>query len=384
MPKVFDRVLLTLCCLAALGVISGGFLNRAPNRLASSLPLALWQAPKLEVLIAMISFAVLIALSFMRRERLRSHATLAAATVMLWASLAGAGGLATRLANTDPPQARYSLGLAFWSLIALAFFAMLDAFQRAKFTLVTRAGFCAALCAGFVLMATSGLFDNLSLAREFASHRDILLSELLRHLLLVGVAMGLALLVSMPLAAVVLRFSFPRSFVFSGLGIVQTIPSIALFGLLIAPLSALAARFAILRDLGINGTGIAPAIIALMLYSLLPLVRGFYIGFTEVPVEVKDAAFGIGFDAKSTFLKVELPLALPALLSGLRVVTIQAIGLAAVAALIGAGGLGTFVFQGIGQYALDLVLVGAIPIILLALAADLTFQILLGLARREL
>ena len=119
----------------------------------------------------------------------------------------------------------------------------------------------------------------------------------------------------------------------------------------------------LLRGLGINGTGPAPAVLALTLYSLLPLVRGFYTGFGEVAMEVKDAAAAIGFGWRRRFIEVELPLALPALISGLRVVTIQAIGLASVAALIGAGGLGTFIFQGIGQYALDLVLVGAIPVI---------------------
>jgi osmoprotectant transport system permease protein len=173
-----------------------------------------------------------------------------------------------------------------------------------------------------------------------------------------------------------------RKFILASLGVLQTIPSIALFGVLIAPLSALGAALPVLKDLGIGGTGPAPAIIALTLYSLFPLVRGFYIGLTEVAPDVKDAALGLGYDRRRLFFDVELPLALPALLSGLRVVTIQAIGLAAVAALIGAGGLGTFVFQGIGQYALDLVLVGAIPIVLLALAADLAFQLLIRVTRR--
>ena len=99
--------------------------------------------------------------------------------------------------------------------------------------------------------------------------------------------------------------------------------------------------------------------------------------------EPKEAATGLGFSPRQLFFSVELPLASPALISGLRVV-IQAIGLATVAALIGAGGLGVFVFQGIGQYALDLVLLGAIPVILLALAADLFFQMLLAAARRRL
>jgi osmoprotectant transport system permease protein len=113
----------------------------------------------------------------------------------------------------------------------------------------------------------------------------------------------------------------------------------------------------------------------------LPLVRNGITGLAAVSPDIKDAAMGLGFTTKERVLKIDLPLAMPGLLSGLRVVTVQSIGLASVAALIGAGGLGTFVFQGIGQYALDLVLVGAIPIILLAVSADLGFQLLLSIVR---
>jgi osmoprotectant transport system permease protein len=97
-----------------------------------------------------------------------------------------------------------------------------------------------------------------------------------------------------------------------------------------------------------------------------------------VPADARESARGMGMSPREIFLKVDLPLALPALVSGLRVVTVQSIGLAVVAALIGAGGLGTFVFQGIGEYALDLVLVGALPTILLAVMVDGLFQILLA------
>jgi osmoprotectant transport system permease protein len=233
-------------------------------------------------------------------------------------------------------------------------------------------------------MAQAGRFADLSLAKEFSSRRAIFFSELGRHLALVGAAIFCALCMSVPLTALVLRKAKARGVVFASLGIVQTIPSIALFGVLIAPLSALSRDLPFLRDLGVGGTGPAPAIIALTLYSLPPLVRSFYTGLAEVAEDVKDAAVGIGFDAQNLFFAIELPLALPALLSGLRVAAIQAIGLAAVAALIGAGGLGAFVFQGVGQYALDLVLVGAIPIILLALAADFIFQMLIASARRRI
>ncbi len=383
MPKVHDRVLLTFSCLGFAGVVFGGFLHLARNRLAKGVAYSIFQAPAYEATAVMTGLCGLALLSFVRRPKLRSFATILAAALILWGSLAGAGHFAALLMQESPPAARASLGPAFWTL-AVAILAIADAMQRGNFVIPARVCIGAAFCAGFFLMAAAGDFDDLSLAKEFSNNRGIFVTELLRHLGLVCAATFFALLIGVPLTMLVLRKTAVAGFVFASLGILQTIPSIALFGVLIAPMSKLSEQLPFLRDLGINGTGPAPAIIALTLYSLLPLVRGFYTGLSEVAREVKDAATVIGFGAPQMFIEVELPLAMPALLSGLRVVTIQAIGLASVAALIGAGGLGTFIFQGIGQYALDLVLVGALPVILLALLANFFFEMLLGLARRKL
>jgi osmoprotectant transport system permease protein len=140
------------------------------------------------------------------------------------------------------------------------------------------------------------------------------------------------------------------------------------------PLSALATAVPSLARLGIGGIGMAPALIALVLYALLPVVRSTVAGIGGVDSAVVDAARGMGMTRRQRFWRVELPLAMPVLLAGLRIVTVQAIGLAVVAALIGAGGLGSFVFEGLGQYAADLVLLGALPAIGLALAADFLLQ----------
>jgi osmoprotectant transport system permease protein len=384
MPKVHDRVLLALFSLGLAVAFLGGFLNNAPNRLAMGVAYPLSQAPALEAAAAMTGLCGLGLLSFARRRKLRSFATILAAALILWGSLAGAGHFAALLMKAGPPAARASLGPAFWTLASVAILAIIDAVQRGNFTFPVRVGIGAAFCAGFVLMAAAGDFDNLSLAREFWNNRGIFVSELLHHLELVCAAILFALMIGVPLTVLVMRKKAAAGFVFASLGILQTIPSIALFGVLIAPMSRLSELLPLLRGLGISGTGPTPAILALTLYALLPLVRGFYTGFSEVAMEVKDAAAAIGFGWRRRFIEVELPLALPALISGLRVVTIQAIGLASVAALIGAGGLGTFIFQGIGQYALDLVLVGAIPVILLALLANFIFEMLLGIARRNL
>src|SRR6185437_16372628 len=129
--------------------------------------------------------------------------------------------------------------------------------------------------------------------------------------------------------------------------------------------------------------GTAPAIIALVLYALLPIVRNTEAGISGVDPAVIDAARGMGLTRAQILWRVELPLGLPVFIAGLRIVTVQAIGLTVVAALIGAGGLGTFVFQGIGQYAVDLVLLGALPTIALALAADFILALLAAFFERS-
>ena len=190
------------------------------------------------------------------------------------------------------------------------------------------------------------------------------------------VALVVALLIGVPLGVLTaMRRGMARR-TFAILSLVQTIPSIALFGLLIGPLTALSEAFPWLREVGVRGIGFTPALIALVLYSLLPIARNTEVGFLGVPPAVVDAARGMGMTGFQIMTRVSIPLALPVLLAGLRIVTVQLIGLTVVAALIGAGGLGSFVFLGLGQTATDLVLLGAISAILLALLADAALRLL--------
>ena len=165
---------------------------------------------------------------------------------------------------------------------------------------------------------------------------------------------------------------------FSVLNIIQTIPSIALFGLLIAPLAGLAQAWPWLGELGISGIGVAPALIALVLYALLPLVRSVVAGLEQVPSPVIEAARGVGMTRAQSLRKVELPLALPVVLSGARIVAVQTVGMAVIAALIGAGGFGAIVFQGLLSSALDLVLLGVIPVVVMAVTVDTLFKFLVS------
>jgi osmoprotectant transport system permease protein len=235
----------------------------------------------------------------------------------------------------------------------------------------------AVIIAGPLLaVLASGAADQLSLLREYANQRDIFPAAIWQHGRIVVLALLPALLIGIPIGIAAQRRPGLRRGVFPVLNIIQTIPSIALFGLLMAPLSGLAAAFPVVAALGIAGIGLAPAVIALLLYSLLPITRGVVEGLDGVPAPVLDAARGMGMTEWQRFRDVELPLALPVFLAALRITAVQAVGLAAVAALIGAGGLGAIMFRGLFANALDLVLIGAVPVILLAVLVDFLLRLL--------
>jgi osmoprotectant transport system permease protein len=352
--------------LLAAVAASLGFLGVAPNRLVSGRAVALWgAAPVLVTSLVMACIAALAALALTRPAAIRDRSAVALSLAAVLLVVAGAGQGAARLVAHAPPSARVTLGAGFW-LLQFAFgLAAVDALRRLHAKAALRLAIAVAISAAVAGMAMAGWFDSLSLAHEWATHRTAFAEALQRHLVLVLATLALALAAGVPLGLVVQRRRWLRGPVFATLNVVQTIPSIALFGLLIAPLSAA----------GLSGIGLVPALIALVLYALLPVVRNTVSGLDGADAATLEAARGMGMAPRQILLHVALPLAAPALLAGLRIVTVQTIGLAVVAALIGAGGLGDFVFQGLGQYAIDLVLLGALPAIALAMGADFLLQL---------
>jgi osmoprotectant transport system permease protein len=380
--RLYNQVSATLVVVGTAAVLTTGFVVLAANRLVSGRPVALWEAapPALTCALALFA-AALLGLSLMRPRLWVRRAAVLVASLLVIAIPAAAGRAATGLAVGAPALASVSLGAAFWLSIACAALALVDALRRTEAGATTQLLTVALIIAALVAMAEAGLFDALSLAREYASRREAFAMTTLRHLALVAGAIGPALLIGVPLALLALRRRRFEASLFAVLNLLQTIPSIALFGLLIVPLSGLASAVPALGALGVAGVGPAPAIIALVLYALLPIARSTLEGIAGAPAATIDAATGMGMTRRQVFWQVEVPLALPVLLAGLRIVTVQAIGLAVVAALIGAGGLGGFVFEGLGQYATDLVLLGALPAIAMALAADFLLRLLASALR---
>ena len=192
-----------------------------------------------------------------------------------------------------------------------------------------------------------------------------ILEHSLEHLLLVGISIGIATLIGIPLGILITRQQNLRAPILGIANIMQTVPSLALFGLLI-PIPV------------IGGIGTVPAAVALTLYSLLPLIRNTYTGIIGVDPAIIEAGRGMGMTDKQLLLQVEIPLALSVILAGVRVATVIGIGIATIAAAIGAGGLGELIFRGIVTVNNQLILAGAIPAAAIALLADFTIGWLEG------
>ena len=355
------------------------FVRVAPNRLLSGEPVYLWdifqsQSNQLVLVLFLAVFALLfIAIGQAQRRFLQLMVSFAMA-----ASLAGLWLLASQVSSSlslsDNPLSRTSLGAGFWVMTAISWLVALDAIDRLNISALPRFILQIALCLPLALSLTEG--QNLSLIKEYANHSDVFGPAIWRHLLIVVLAVVPAVFIGVPIAWRMTQSEGVKQALFPILNLIQTIPSIALFGLLMAPLAWLAVQWPTLGKAGISGVGLAPAVLALLLYSLLPIVRSTLAGLEQVPADTINAARAMGMSAWQILCQVELPLALPVLLIGLRTAVVQTTGLAAVCALIGAGGLGQIMFDGLFSAANDLVILGVIPIVLLAMLADSFFKVL--------
>lgn len=201
-----------------------------------------------------------------------------------------------------------------------------------------------------------------------ADNYSKLLEQTLTHIGLTLVSLLVALLIGVPLGLLIARRQGLAGSVLGVAGVLQTVPSVALLGLLIPLL----------------GIGVGPALVALFLYALLPIIRNTYVGITEVNASVREAARGVGMTDRQILTKVELPLALPVIFAGIRTATVINVGVATLAAYVAAGGLGEFIFGGIALSNTNMMLVGAVPAALLAVGFDFGLARLQRLSGRKL
>ncbi|MFZ0008891.1 MAG: ABC transporter permease [Steroidobacteraceae bacterium] len=375
-----DRLGALLTAAGALALLTLPFVVFKANRIVPGDPRTLVQV--LPAWAAFGCYALLLAVALIALAvgdaRVRLVAALAGVVVVALAA-AAAGNALTPPGNR---VVRIAPGAAWWVLMVSLGLLATDAATRMRPGPALRVLSLVVSLAVAWLALAHGTFDHLSIMREYAVNAARFAHEAARHVSLAGGSLAAALAVGLPLGILCHRLPRLRGAVLGVLNVIQTIPAIALFGILMAPLALLAAAWPLAAALGIRGIGAAPAVVALFLYSLLPIVANTVAGLRRVSHTTVEAAHGMGMTSAQVLTGIELPLALPVILTGVRVVLVQNIGMVTVAALIGGGGLGTFVFQGIGQTAIDLVLLGAIPIVALAFSAAVLLDALVEVMDR--
>ncbi|WP_238384952.1 ABC transporter permease [Hahella chejuensis] len=372
---------LSMSVLAIVALLFLDFASFQPNRILPGEGVALTNALSLQWSLPIFGGAVAIAFLSWRPTYNAYLVMLLTATTVIALLPVMAGVFGLERAAEGLRHGRAALGGGFWLAGFFMALIVVEACHKLQAGVWLKLASVIVVGGAIAIAYHYGALEKLSLAQEFHVRQRQFVTEMGAHFSLVFWSMLPSALMGMALAIWATRSEKARRGLFGVLSVLQTIPSLALFGLLIAPLSYLANEFEWLRAIGVQGIGFTPALIALIGYSLLPMTRNAYVALTGTPEPVLEAARGMGMSESQVFLQVRLPLAAPVILEGLRIMTVQTIGLTAVAALIGAGGMGTFIFQGLGQAAMDLVLLGAIPTILFALTADALFAFLTATTR---
>ncbi|RWR05771.1 ABC transporter permease [Paenirhodobacter populi] len=356
-------------------------LSYRPNRIAPPEPRSLADVFDGGTVSAIITSVVLLTIVLLVQHRPAVRAAIVGLAVIIHVVLLGWG--AQILMEGSAPAARVSPGTGFWLGFGALVLLLLDAIARLQPSIRARAALLVATVAALAFVLRSGLLADLSLAAEYRGRSNAFHRATLDHLTLAFGSFLAALIIGLPAGVLIQRRRRLRDPVLNLLTLIQTIPSMALFGVLIVPLAWVAANIPGAASAGIRGIGMAPALIALFLYSLLPIVANTVAGIDAVPRTATEAATGMGMTGAEQLRMVELPLAMPVILAGGRIVLVQNIGLATVGALIGSGGFGTFIFQGIGQTATDLILLGVLPTVALAFLASAIMDLMIAMFRGQ-
>ncbi len=445
-----NQVTVLAAAVGLLALLGPSWLLLKANRLVAGDAFGAFALPDPYAYALLAAWALLLLLSFVRLPgRAWGLALFSALALIFGLLLVGAGSSDLLADSTDPERARVSLQGGVWLTLLAYYIGVFGALGDAPQTGRARALMVVPGLAVAVFLIATGTFSSVGLSQELRSQGGDFTAELLRHLALSGTSVLLACAIGIPAAVWAARRDEAARIVLPTASFLQTIPSLALFGLMLLPLARLgrdvtvgtallfcgaglllAAGVAVLSrrapervrgplvvvtllvallpvllltvivavilndvfvalfsldfgalrlpknlsaplsSLGVRGIGTAPALIALTLYAFLPVVRNTYTGIREVPKAATEAGRGMGMSTGQILRRVELPLALPLIFEGVRASTVLTIGIATVAFLIGAGGLGTFIERGISQQVPDLILLGALPIIALALVAD--------------
>jgi osmoprotectant transport system permease protein len=269
--------------------------------------------------------------------------------------------------------ARVSMGLSYWLTLLACYVVIFSALKRLQSrplrVLVGISG-----VVGILAMLFSGQLDSLSVVQEYHVNAEAFNLAFQQQLAYTVGATSVGLVLGLIAGVASARSQRVEGSVFAVLNVAQVLPALSFIGLLIVPMGWLGANVPLLGAMGVSGIGWAPVFVVLLSYALYPITRNVVTALRTLDGGVTDAARGMGMRPAQRLLSVELPLSFPVVLAGVRIAAVQTTSAAILAALVGGGGLGQIVFFGVQQAAQDLVLLGVIPIVGLALVIDASLR----------
>lgn len=380
MGKNIDKPQAVYSLIALFALIFMKIVEVKPNRIVSGERFTAYEFIGWPVLLVGTGFLLIAVLSLSTWKMKGLMTTLTGA--FLFTFFLYLMGLSGQVAASGSNSIRVSFSMGFYILLLMIYLLFGHVMAKKDNYLTLEKGIALLIFISVIVFVYSGLFDGFSILKEYEIKKNQFMDSLTTHLFLSLGSVTVGSLIAIPLGYLAYKRKKLESAVMVPLSIVETIPSLSLFGILLVPLAGLG-RIDFFRSLGISGIGWAPAFVALTLYTLLPIGRNTLVGFTTVGRDVIEAAQGMGMSRKQIFRKIEFPLALPIIITGVRIALVQTVGGAVIAGLVGGGGLGTFVFLGLAEASQDLVLLGVIPIVLLTLILDKTLKLVVDRIRRR-
>lgn len=372
MRKIKDKTLLLLSSIGTAAFLFMNLVEFKPNRIAKGAKYSSFNFLGALAIIILILWLVLMVLSLY--EKSYKNILVFIFTSLLLISLFWSIQFKLGDYIAGNTAARVSFSSGFYLQIFCVYLLFSTYTQRIKkYKAIKFLGFLSIFLILLYFMR-SGKLDGLSLVKEYSIKKTQFYDNLRIHGILTLGSVITGVIIAVPLGFLAYSKKKLEGKIMVPLSIIETIPSLSLFGIFLVPLSKLG-NLAFFDAIGVSGIGWAPAYLALSLYTLLPIGRNTLTGFYSVEKDAIEAAKGMGMSKSQIFKKIELPLAFPVIFTGIRIALIQTIGGAVLAGLVGGGGMGTFVFLGLGEASPDLILLGVLPIVFFTILLDYILRV---------
>ncbi|QSX09444.1 ABC transporter permease subunit [Alkalibacter rhizosphaerae] len=364
--------------LMAVGILNPSFLILRPNRIVSGVSLNVFAAGEdpfffLTALFFIMGFFIVASVS-----NKHPWPELMGMILVSWIFLLFIGRTSFSLLADQPTSARISLGMGFWLVLGGILILLRqktsllqERYHHSRLGIWIPSLVFAIFFIGLSFFFILGWLDSISIMGELANQGSRIWTEFIRHMQLTLHAVLTGILLSFLLGYGAYKKEWIERPVNLVANFFQVIPTLSLLGLLMVPLSMLAVAFPILKALGINGIGYFPAYVVLTTYTLLPLTNHILAGFRSISPLILEGARGMGMTSPQILYRIELPLALPAIYTGIRTALVQTVANTILAGLVGGGGLGALLFLGLAQSALDLVVVASLLVVLVSVSLNL-------------